>query len=244
MTRPKSAACRIAGIVLCAAFVPAVALAAGSAPSAWGDDTDCSACHQKEAVSFERIAAQSAPDAAADKPAEAGGASVAKDDVSAAETAGDVEKGVSASGIAEETGDEELVSAAGQTLARVHVALGCPACHSDAETLTKAHEGVTAESTLPKRLKKAKIDEGLCLSCHGNHESLAQATAGSTVLTDTEGTVVNPHDLPDVADHAKITCLSCHKIHGDAPVQKTAAVTCVACHHEGVYACGTCHSHE
>ncbi len=56
------------------------------------------------------------------------------------------------------------------------------------------------------------------------------------------GTVVNPHALPEVEDHADITCGSCHQMHSDKPIDRTARATCNSCHHAGVFECGTCHA--
>ena len=65
-----------------------------------------------------------------------------------------------------------------------------------------------------------------------------------TDLTDDEGTVVNPHDVPANADHegAGISCSSCHKVHTAEGAAQTAPTVCKNCHHHGVYECGTCHT--
>ena len=73
------------------------------------------------------------------------------------------------------------------------------------------------------------------------HEALIAATAASTALTDENGTVVNPHDLPAVEDHASLTCVSCHKGHADDTIEESAMKACVLCHHESVFECYTCH---
>lgn len=81
-----------------------------------------------------------------------------------------------------------------------------------------------------------------CMSCHAL-EDIQAATADSTVLTDTNGTVVNPHDLPAIDDHAGITCASCHKSHEvSESTEKSAKRTCASCHHADVYECYTCHA--
>ena len=126
-------------------------------------------------------------------------------------------------------------------LAAVHQAVPCTGCHSDEKALSTVHGGVTADSKLPKRLRKAKIDEALCLSCHGSYEDLAEQTADCTVLTDSAGTVANPHDLPEGANHAKIDCLDCHTAHKAQEASETTLNTCTGCHHTGVFECGTCH---
>ena len=53
--------------------------------------------------------------------------------------------------------------------------------------------------------------------------------------------MVNPHDLPEGADHAKIDCLDCHTAHKAQEASETALNTCTGCHHTGVFECGTCH---
>ena len=73
------------------------------------------------------------------------------------------------------------------------------------------------------------------------HEALILATADCTVLTDEEGRVVNPHDLPATAEHQAIVCVDCHKGHTTKDLAETALATCTICHHENVFACYTCH---
>lgn len=118
--------------------------------------------------------------------------------------------------------------------------LACTDCHAD-DALITVHEKVTADSKMPKKLKKSEVNTAICETCHDVAE-LAKTTADSTVLTDEEGTTVNPHELPDVEEHANITCVSCHKMHSDKTVAKAASDTCTNCHHENVYECFTCHS--
>ena len=81
-----------------------------------------------------------------------------------------------------------------------------------------------------------------CTPCHAT-EDLVAATAECTALTDNNGTVVNPHDLPAVADHEGLACSSCHKKHDiGTGIDKTAQRSCVSCHHAYVYDCFTCHA--
>ena len=81
-----------------------------------------------------------------------------------------------------------------------------------------------------------------CTPCHAT-EDIVAATAECTALTDDNGTVVNPHDLPAVADHAELACASCHKKHDvGGGIDKTAQRSCVSCHHAYVYECYTCHA--
>lgn len=204
----------VAALALAGCLVPVVAFAADSA---WSMDADCASCHTKEAQTH--VVIEGAEDA--------GAADV-----------GDAAKPASKDAAASEP------TAAGADplpLAAVHQAVPCTGCHSDEKVLSTVHDGVTADSKLPKRLRKAKIDEALCLGCHGSYEDLAEKTADCTVLTDSAGTVVNPHDLPEGADHAKIDCLDCHTAHKVQEVSEATLNACTGCHHTGVFECGTCH---
>ena len=62
------------------------------------------------------------------------------------------------------------------------------------------------------------------------------------VLTDMNGTIVNPHALPESADHAEVSCVSCHQMHAAGSIEKKAQRACASCHHADVYECYTCHS--
>ena len=142
---------------------------------------------------------------------------------------------------------EQDSTQAAAMIASVHNANGvtCLDCHSDDQQLADAHEGVTAASKMPIRLRLTSISEDTCLGCHeSNHTdpvALAALTTGSTALTDSKGTVVNPHALPENSDHAIITCVSCHSMHTSVPTGQTAKERCLDCHHEDVFECGTCH---
>ena len=114
----------------------------------------------------------------------------------------------------------------------------CVTCHADEEALVEAHGDMTGKA--PKKLKKTSVDAALCETCHDS-ASLAQATADSTVLTDDQSTTINPHDVPDNAEHEARTCLDCHSGHGEDGAEETARSFCVGCHHENVYECHTCH---
>ena len=87
------------------------------------------------------------------------------------------------------------------------------------------------------------MDEATCLTdvCHGSYEALAEKTASSTILTDNDGTTVNPHDMPVNEDHETIDCGSCHDMHASDDIAKTAQKACQSCHHMGTYECYTCH---
>lgn len=126
--------------------------------------------------------------------------------------------------------------------AALHKDLACAQCHSDESALAAVHEGKTASDKMPTRLKKTSVDDTFCLSCHyGDRDGLIAATEGVAVLTDSEGTSRNPHDPQGIAEHEDLACSDCHKMHSDEAVQDVAMKECVTCHHEGVFACHTCH---
>lgn len=128
-------------------------------------------------------------------------------------------------------------------LASKHSALSgkCATCHSDEKGLVAAHEKVVAGDVKKNtKLKKTEVPSETCLSCHVRTE-IVESTVDSTVLTDKNGVVVNPHALTPSESHDKITCSYCHKTHGAEPLEDTAKKTCTNCHHDNVYQCGTCH---
>lgn len=121
----------------------------------------------------------------------------------------------------------------------------CMTCHTDSAALEQVHAEY-ATGTPPHQLMETDIANDTCLNtCHEpshNAEALKTATAGSIVLTDNEGTTVNPHDLPSNNDHdTSISCTSCHVMHGDKGTADASQIFCSSCHHENVYECGTCH---
>lgn len=123
-----------------------------------------------------------------------------------------------------------------------HATLTCSTCHSDEGALSSAHDGVAYGDSEPKRLKTTEVDDGICQTCHGSYEELAEKTTDCTVLTDSKGTVVNPHSVKSLNDdHESITCTSCHEAHGGDSVVETAPSACTSCHHTNVYECYTCH---
>lgn len=122
-----------------------------------------------------------------------------------------------------------------------HSDLDCATCHTDTAGLEGVHENVSTVFDGTSGLKVTEITEETCLSCHGSIEALAELTADSTALTDEEGTVVNPHDLPQVDQHDSFVCTTCHNEHSDVDVTKNAYNQCVGCHHDNVFECGTCH---
>ncbi|MDR0350926.1 MAG: cytochrome c3 family protein [Coriobacteriales bacterium] len=123
----------------------------------------------------------------------------------------------------------------------LHASESCVSCHSDdAGALATAHEDY-ASANQPTRLKTTEVSQDSCLSCHDSTE-LAVASVATTALTDNNGTVVNPHDLPATESHLdKIRCSSCHKMHKAEPAEETSRKACLGCHHVNVYECGTCH---
>ena len=123
-----------------------------------------------------------------------------------------------------------------------HADLACATCHADEAGLVAAHEGAQMGSDkAASALVTTSVDDAVCQSCHDQAE-LATKTAECTVLTDSEGTVVTPHALPENEDHAATECISCHKMHSTTAVDKTATRYCKSCHHTDVYSCYTCHA--
>jgi hypothetical protein len=119
----------------------------------------------------------------------------------------------------------------------------CVTCHTAGESeLAQVHEGTTATDTMPVRLKKTEVNDEACLSCHVTSD-LITLTQASTVLTDDNGLVVNPHDRPENSSHVSVNCTNCHQQHEPkAEIAKNSMATCTTCHHEKVFACGPpCH---
>ncbi len=230
----------VLALALCGSAVGVTAAsAAGSAKDdaktdyVWSMDLDCSLCHEKEWASIYGDASVEAADGDTEAVPEAG--EKAADQADTADES-DVEQASDAAGAT----DENPIEAYGALHAE-NFAFECTTCHSDEEGMAEAHAKLN-NGRESKRLKKTSVDSEMCLTCH-DQEALAEATADVEVLVDNEGTVVNPHDLPDVADHAGISCTSCHKVHtgADRTLEQTANATCTNCHHTGTYECGTCH---
>ena len=118
-----------------------------------------------------------------------------------------------------------------------HAALTCTTCHSDVDGLASAHDGVAYGDKGAKRLKTTDVAESTCQAeaCHGSYETLAEQTSSSTLLTDSNGTVVNPHDLPENADHETVTCGSCHDMHASADCAETAKQALFRGNQMGIY---------
>jgi cytochrome c553 len=122
----------------------------------------------------------------------------------------------------------------------LHIANPCTTCHTDTGGQLAAAHDAYATAKQPTKLKQTSIEISVCESCHSVGD-LKGLTASTTVLTDANGTVVNPHELPSHKDHTGIDCSSCHKMHKSDPADDTATAVCSSCHHQDVYECGTCH---
>lgn len=118
----------------------------------------------------------------------------------------------------------------------------CITCHSDESGLATVHQKATAEGPMPKKLKKTTVEAQTCQAsgCHEmGAEEFKALTADITELVDSNGTMVNPHEVMGLtAGHADIMCSDCHSEHKP---DAGAANTCISCHHAGVYECNTCH---
>lgn len=197
--------------LLAATLAPAAWAATQETSYEWSMDLDCALCHQKEAEGL--------------APAEA-----------------DETKEAEAEPIESDTDEKGAGATEVSAYAAMHVqtfGLECVACHSDEEGLAVGHKNLNSGKEA-RRLKKSKVDSEVCTTCH-KAEDLAGKTADYRGLTDSNGTVVNPHDLPQVESHQSIACTDCHQAHSGKQIDFTAATTCNSCHHAGVYECNTCH---
>ena len=123
-----------------------------------------------------------------------------------------------------------------------HPDLRCVDCHADEASLSQAHEGATADGKKPTKLKATEVDQAACLECHyGSVEALAEATAGTVTVVDSQGTEANPHEVLLQEQHAEIACADCHNMHSDKDVTEVAHNECLSCHHTDVFQCYTCH---
>lgn len=194
----------------------------------------CGTCHVKQAWLAQDQG--TGPDAESDDGNKTAG--IKGDDEKAAETAVQAKDGKGEPGDLEGASDGAVA-----TLAQLHhdsAAIGCSACHDDPR-LEGLHEDAAADDRMPRQLRKTAISDELCRGCH-TAEALIEATAGLDALTDTEGTTVNPHDLPVSESHNQMTCTLCHEAHdGNADPAETALKKCELCHHTGAYTCGGCH---
>ena len=121
----------------------------------------------------------------------------------------------------------------------------CGSCHKNSDgKLAKGHENY-AFADQPVKLKRSAVADASCTSvgCHDDAKPRIEATEGLTLLTDSNGTTVNPHDLPATRTHLETdVCSSCHKMHRDSSPEELAPALCIGCHHQDVYECGTCHN--
>ena len=137
-----------------------------------------------------------------------------------------------------QTGSVEAIS----ELYTIHADNGveCITCHTnDNNELSASHEDY-ANKRLPNKLKRTEVPTEVCVSCHSIDE-IKDLSASSTVLSDANNTVVNPHDLPASKSHDTVTCSSCHKTHSNEEMDQLAKNSCISCHHMQVFECGTCH---
>lgn len=117
--------------------------------------------------------------------------------------------------------------------------MSCITCHSDETGLAKGHSKLNSGKQA-KRLKKSAVTSEVCLECH-KVKDLSEKSADYKGLTDTNGTTVNPHALPEGESHADIVCTDCHQVHSGKSIDESSMTTCNSCHHAGVFECGTCH---
>lgn len=123
-------------------------------------------------------------------------------------------------------------------VAQAHSAVSCETCHSNVDELATIHQETT--KTTPGKIRRLKtpVAKETCFQCHGSLEDLAEKTAECTILTDSEGTTVNPHAIPDNGEHTTDpACTTCHGMHKDVDPQDY----CRSCHHTDIYTCYTCH---
>lgn len=118
----------------------------------------------------------------------------------------------------------------------------CIQCHTDEPVLSTAHEGITFGDKPASKPTVETVPEQTCVDCHGTLAEMAVITAGSTALTDSNGTTVNPHERPAGQTHEEnpATCTDCHNNHSKN-LEKDAMKYCATCHHRGVFTCGNCH---
>ena len=216
----------------CAVAMPAQqSYAAGSSDKdaaeltdyAWTPDDDCSMCHQKETESLEKD-----------------NRLVSKHAAMLACT--DCHKNLDAEADAEESAETEEAAEAEETAEAEQPK------HSanilELKTLEQVHEGITSTKDPKKgRLYSTEVVDDTCLSCHPR-ETLVEATADCETLKDSDGTVVNPHDIPSTEAHdSRIMCVTCHAMHSKED-SWAAYRTCTSCHHSEIWECGTCHTYE
>lgn len=120
----------------------------------------------------------------------------------------------------------------------------CVDCHTDEAVLAPLHADLTFAdaANVASKATVVSVPEQTCIDCHGTLEEMAILTVDNTVLTDDQGTTVNPHERPAGQTHEAnpATCTDCHKIHSST-TDRDAMKYCASCHHRGIFTCGTCH---
>lgn len=119
-----------------------------------------------------------------------------------------------------------------------HANLSCTDCHAEIEGLTAVHQ--ETKKSKPGKINRLDypVSEETCFECHESKEALAESTADCAALTDSKGTVVNPHAIPENEGHKKqAECADCHGMHKASDPSQY----CLGCHHQNVYECYTCH---
>ena len=215
----------------------------------WSIDLDCAICHQKEFVSLGLLEAEATDETQASE--EAVDADIDTDEVQAADAA-ESDKDAGTAKEASDSGDEAAEAEEGgmdparlaqiSGYAAMHVenmGFDCVACHVDSDELAAGHKKLNSGKEA-KRLKKTVIASDSCVACHQVGQ-LAEASADYQGIVDSNGTIVNPHQLPEVESHADIQCVDCHKVHKGKSIEDTAMTECTSCHHAGVFECNTCH---
>lgn len=128
-----------------------------------------------------------------------------------------------------------------------HKDISCIDCHDDTVDLKTAHSSVSLDDqpASVSELKLVKVSDGTCLECHVSWNDLASKTTSFTLLSDVNGTIVNPHAIltnyNGEGNHDGIGCANCHKMHSSERYVDSAQKKCQSCHHDGVYECYTCH---
>lgn len=203
-----------------------VAFAAAGELPVWANGQECVECHKEhvppEVVDGEQPAQKEAA------PEKTTGAATSK-------TSATPEKVSQKETEAEAESAEESAP-----LMAKHAALDCQLCHPDNDDMDYAHWGVDVDSPAPEKLKYSKVDPAVCVACH-EKDATPESTKDVTALTDSNGSMVNPHDLPDPdGAHASVGCANCHSMHSETTPEEAAYQRCIDCHHVEVWGCA-CH---
>lgn len=219
--------------------------APGWAAGAWSLDADCAACHAAEAAALDDAASPHASLACITcHNDETALTDVHKD----ADASSDLPKKLKKAKIGAETclachgdaaglpGQQDAPESDGAARGPEDDARKASASDADAKGVPSKE--AAAEKDVPP---KAAAGAGADAEKDAGWGALAALTADSEALVDAEGTVVNPHALPEGSSHEAITCTDCHKVHAEADPAKAALGKCRSCHHEDVFECYTCH---